>query len=152
MTTARRTKAASPARNGDLAAIHMAKAQLQLSDDEYRDLMATVCAGVRSAAQLDFTGRRRFLAHLQACLRRQPGHQAKARHIKAALTDQQRLMWSLWMRLADAGMVKERSMRALEAWVRDHQIGVDRLQFLNKQQVDQVILGLKAWLKRERVQ
>ncbi len=147
-----RPKAASPARNGDLAAIHMLKAQLQLTDDEYRDLMATVCAGVRSAALLDFTGRRRFLAHLQACARHQPA-QGRARHIKAPLTPQQRLMWSLWMRLADAGLVQSRTMEALEAWVRDHQkIGVERLQWLNRHQEDQVIVALKSWVKSGAVE
>lgn len=134
------------ARNGDLAAIHMAKAQLQLSDDEYRDLMATVCSGVRSAAQLDWTGRRRFLAHLQACLRQQPG-QGATKHIKAPLTPPQRLLWSLWMRLADAGLVGDRTMKALEAFAH-RQTGVERLQWLNKQQEDLVILSLKAWIKR----
>jgi hypothetical protein len=146
MTATARAKAARPARNGDLAAIHMAKAQLQLSDDEYRDLMATVCAGVRSAAQLDFTGRRRFLAHLQACLKHQ-APQGKARHIKDALTPSQRLMWSLWMRLADAKLVGDRTMHALEAFA-FRQTGVERLQWLNDQQQDLVIESLKAWAKR----
>lgn len=144
--SAPRAQAANPARNGDLAAIHMAKAQLQLSDDEYRDLMATVCAGVRSAAELDFTGRRRFLAHLQACLRQQPGH-GQGRHVKGSLTPPQRLMWSLWMRLADAGLVGDRTMRSLEAFA-CRQTGVERLQWLNKPQQDLVILSLKQWLKR----
>jgi phage gp16-like protein len=146
VTTTAPHKAARPARNGDLAAIHMAKAQLQLSDDEYRDLMATVCNGIRSAAQLDWTGRRRFLAHLQACLkhRQAPG---TARHIKAPLTPAQRLMWSLWMRLADAGQVGDRTMTALEAFAQ-RQTGVQRLQWLNKQQEDLVIVSLKAWIKR----
>ncbi|MEN9627627.1 MAG: hypothetical protein RJA10_854 [Pseudomonadota bacterium] len=146
MTTTGPHKAARPARNGDLAAIHMAKAQLQLSDDEYRDLMATVCNGIRSAADLDWTGRRRFLAHLQACLKhRSP--QGPARHIRAPLTPAQRLMWSLWMRLADAGLVGDRTMKALEAFAQ-RQTGVERLQWLNKQQEDLVILSLKAWIKR----
>lgn len=149
MTAARRTKAARPARNGDLAAIHMAKAQLQLSDDEYRDLMATVVPGVRSAALLDFTGRRRFLAHLQACLKHR-APQGATRHIKAPLTPPQRLMWSLWMRLADAQLVGDRTMKALEAFAH-RQTGVERLQWLNKQQEDLVILSLKQWAKREGV-
>jgi hypothetical protein len=135
-----------PARNGDLAAIHMAKAQLQLSDDEYRDLMATVCNGIRSAAELDWTGRRRFLAHLQACVK-QLAPQGPARHIRAPLTPAQRLMWSLWMRLADAKLVGDRTMKALEAFAQ-RQTGVERLQWLNKQQEDLVIISLKSWVKR----
>lgn len=144
--TARRSEA--PARNGDLAAIHIAKAKLGLDDDAYRDLMATVCHGVRSAGDLDFTGRRRFLAHLQACLRQQqPDTARKGDVVRSSLSAHQRLMWSLWMRLADAGLVTERSMAALNAFAR-RQTGVDRIDWLTTQQDDLVIASLKAWLKR----
>lgn len=143
---ARRPKAASPARNGDLAAIHIAKTQLRLTDDEYRDLMSTVCHGIRSAALLDFTGRRRWLAHLQACVR-QMQIQAAPKHIAAPLTPSQRLMWSLWMQLADAGLVHERSMVALESFARKRE-EVDKLQWLNDYQQEHVIEMLKQWLKR----
>ena len=46
------------ARRADLARIHIAKKALNLSDDEYRDVMFAV-ARVRSSADLDFTGRKR---------------------------------------------------------------------------------------------
>jgi hypothetical protein len=136
----------TPARNGDLAAIHIAKAKLRLSDDEYRDLMATVCSGVRSAAALDWTGRRRFLEHLNVCLRHGVGP-GGARHIRQELTPVQRRMWALWMQLADAGLVRERSMLAIEAWVRG-QIGVDRLEWMTSQQEHLVVERLKRWLQR----
>lgn len=138
-----------PARTGDLAAIHIAKGKLGLSDDEYRDLMATVCGGVRSAAELDWTGRRRFLAHLNACLRQQPQRGA-VRHLNADLTPVQRRMWALWMQLADAGLVETRSMAAIEAFAR-RQTGVERLQWLTGPQEALVIDSLKQWLKREKV-
>lgn len=139
-------KPARAARTGDLAAIHIAKGKLQLTDDEYRDLMATVCAGVRSAADLDFTGRRRFLAHLQACLKHHEGGRA-SKHISAPLTPIQRKMWAMWMRLADAGLVEERTMPALEAFAR-RQTGVDRLTWLNAKQEDLVLASMRSWLKR----
>lgn len=47
-------------RQNDLAAIHIAKKQLGLDENAYRDLMATVCGGVRSAADLDTAGRQRL--------------------------------------------------------------------------------------------
>ena len=149
MRSGKTTQREAPARNGDLAAIHIAKAKLGLDDDAYRDLMATVCHGVRSSAELDFTGRRRFLAHLQACLRQQEGAgpSRPGAVIRGRLTPSQRLMWSLWMRLADAGLVTERGMAALQAFAR-RQTGVDRLDWLNDQQIDLVIRSLKAWLKR----
>lgn len=138
-------KRAYVARNGDLAAIHVAKAQLGLTDDEYRDLMATVCSGIRSASELDFTGRKRFLAHLQACLRTS-GLQ-KPKQQREPLTGAQRLMWSLWMQLADAKLVYERSLTAIESFAR-RQTGVDKLAWLNGKQEELVIESMKLWLKR----
>lgn len=137
-------------RRADLAAIHLAKKALRWSDDEYRDVMATICNGVRSAGELDFTSRKRFLAHQQACLKAN-GHTPPAKPIKGPLTPQQRLLWSLWMQLADAGIVRQRSMQALTSWVRA-QIGVDSLRFLNTHQEDAMINRLKTWLRSRGVE
>lgn len=54
------------ARRADLARIHIAKKALNLSDDEYRDVMFAV-ARVRSSAALDFTGRKRLIEHFIRC-------------------------------------------------------------------------------------
>ena len=54
------------ARKADLARIHIAKKALNLSDDEYRDVMFAV-ARVRSSADLDFTGRKRLIEHFIKC-------------------------------------------------------------------------------------
>lgn len=137
------------ARRADLAAIHVAKKALEWSDDEYRDIMATVCGGVRSAGGLDFAGRKRFMAHQQACLRAN-GHAVPSRPVKGPLTPHERKMWSLWMQLADAGLVNTRTMKALQQWTR-RQIGVDSIRFLNTHQQDLAIERLKAWLKSRGV-
>lgn len=50
-------------RRRELAAIHIARAQLGLDDGTYRDMLWTV-ARVRSAADLDFAGRQRVLDHM----------------------------------------------------------------------------------------
>lgn len=50
-------------RNRELAQIHIAKAQLGLDDDTYRDMLWTI-GRVRSAGDLDHAGRRRVLEHL----------------------------------------------------------------------------------------
>ena len=138
------------ARKSDLAAIHIAKARLGLDDDSYRDLVATVCAGVRSSAQLDYTGRKRLLSHLQACLVAHGKGQQTSRVIRGTLSQKQSKMWALWMALADAGFVTSRTMAALEAFA-TRQTGVDRLQWLNGHQEDLVIDSLKAWLKSRGV-
>lgn len=138
------TKTAS-ARNADLAAIHVAKKALGWDDDTYRDIMWTVCHA-RSAAELDFAGRRRFLAHLAACQARQAG-QASPKPARAPWTKQERLVWSRWQALADARLVESRARHALESWIK-RQTGVDRLEWLNDKQIDLVLSSLKLWLKR----
>ena len=141
-----RMKPASVAvRQNDLAAIHIAKKQLGLDEDAYRDLMATVCGGVRSAGELDTAGRQRFRAHLESCLRGS-GIQP-ARPARKQLPPDERKVWALWMQLADAGQVQERTMKAIDSWVRQ-QLQVDALRFLNEQQMQLAIERLKQWLRR----
>lgn len=53
-------------RRADLAKIHLAKKQLGLDDEAYRDLLWTI-ARVRSAADLDDYGRNQVLAHFRRC-------------------------------------------------------------------------------------
>lgn len=132
-------------RKADLAAIHVAKKALSWTEDEYRDIMATVCGGVRSAGSLDFAGRKRFMAHQQACLRA-TGHQVASQPAKTPLAPHEAKMWSLWMQLADAGLVNSRSMKALQDWVRNG-LGVDSTRFMNRHQRDLAIERLKQWLK-----
>ncbi|MDO9094481.1 MAG: regulatory protein GemA [Rubrivivax sp.] len=126
-------------RNTDLAAIHVAKKALGLSEDEYRDLMSTVCGGIRSAGELDAAGRARFRAHLQACQR---AHEPTKRQ---PLLPHERKIWSLWMQLADRGMVHHRHTTAINAWVR-RQTGVETMRWLNGHQQQLVIESLKLWL------
>jgi phage gp16-like protein len=140
------------ARRADLAAIHIAKKELRWDDDMYRDVLFTVCR-VRSAGELDFTGRKRFLAHLRACGwsggTKAPAAAKKAatRPVRAPLTPTQRKLWSLWQQLADAGLVNDRTMPALVAWVK-RTTGVERLEWLKPRQQDLAIEAAKQWLDR----
>lgn len=56
----------APPRNNDLALIHIAKKQLAMDDDAYRDMLFAV-ARVRSAKLLDHAGRAKVLDHLKRC-------------------------------------------------------------------------------------
>lgn len=135
----------SGARRADLAAIHVAKKALGWDDDTYRDIMFTVCR-VRSSADMDFTGRKRFLQHLRAC-QQQMGIAPRGDFKPAPWSPQLRALWSLWQRLADAKLVHERNRDALQAWVK-RQTGVDRLEWLTTQQLDLVLGSAKQWLAR----
>ena len=58
-------RAGTADRNADLARIHIAKKQLGLDDDTYRDMLWSI-GRVRSAGDLDFAGRRKVLEHLRS--------------------------------------------------------------------------------------
>lgn len=52
-------------RTRELAQIHIAKKQLGLDDETYREMLWTI-ARTRSSGDLDFTGRKRVLEHMKA--------------------------------------------------------------------------------------
>lgn len=135
-------------RNSELAQIHIAKAQLGMAEDTYRDLLWTL-GRVRSAADLDWGGRKRLLDHMRAC-----GWQPKRKRGPGGrpLADdaQSRKIRALWLALADAGVVRNRSEKALLAYVK-RQTGIDALDWLKMDQAGLVIEALKAWGKREGV-
>ncbi|HEU4601550.1 MAG TPA: regulatory protein GemA [Steroidobacteraceae bacterium] len=57
--------ARKPVRNSELAKIHIAKQQLGLDDETYRQMLWTI-ARVNSSKDLDYAGRRAVLEHLKA--------------------------------------------------------------------------------------
>ena len=133
------------ARRADLARIHVLKKELHLDDDAYRDVIAVVCNGARSAADLDIASRQRLLAHLQGCVDRQRGK--PARPVRRALAPHERKLWSLWMQAADKGLVRARTMVALNAWC-TRQTGVERIEWLTGKQAEAAIEALKLWVER----
>lgn len=58
-------KTAPDIRKRELALIHVAKAQLGLDDETYRAMLFAI-ARVKSAADLDWAGRKKVLDHLKA--------------------------------------------------------------------------------------
>ena len=132
-------------RTRDLAAIHVAKKALGLTDEAYRDRMARVCNGVRSAALLDAAGRQRFLAHLAACQRARAA--AAPKPARRPLKPHERKIWALWMELADCGLVEHRTLHAINAWTH-RQTRIDDIALLDRRQQQVVIESLKQWLKR----
>lgn len=142
------SKIARDNRNRDLGQIHLAKKTLTeagvfQTDEDYRQMLRAQ-AGVDSSARLDFAGRRRVLAHMHSLV---PASVSKPKPTQPPLTAKQKLMWSLWQQLADAKVVTNRRMPALQAFVK-RQTGVDRLEWLTGAQEDLVVESLKEWLNR----
>lgn len=115
-------------------------AAVQLDDAAYRALLQR-CAGVASSTQI--TSLARANAVLAEFRRLGIGNPAP----RKALSPQQKKIWSLWQQLADAGLVRDRSMRGLVAFVK-RQTGVDALDFMTWPQEYQVTEALKRWLLR----
>lgn len=147
----RRAPNGKPERSNELAKIHIAKAQLGLEDDVYRQMLWSV-ARVRSAKDLDGAGREAVLKHLRGC-----GWQDKAsaslqasRYKKG--TPPALIRW-LWTQLHRAGAVQENTDRALRRYIAGHipnPNGLDELapQHLDRVNISAVIEQLKKWLAR----
>lgn len=141
-------------RKRDLASIHIAKKELGLDDDNYRFTMRAIC-GVESAAYLDFLGRQKLLTHFRALGWNPgtPGAKKTDRRGKPVKTKKQTgqaaKIWALWFELHRRGAVENKSIHALNAFVKRTTKGeVDRLEWLTAEQANLVIEALKAWIGR----
>lgn len=130
-------------RRADLAQIHIAKEQLGLDDETYRDMLFTI-GRVRSSADLDYAGRRKVLEHMKSRGYR-PGRGRGSRYADDPLS---RKILALWLEMRDQGVIENASNAALRAFLK-RQTGVERLEWLNNKQADVVIESLKSWLERE---
>lgn len=81
------SNSAADLRKRELAQIHIARQQLGMDDDTYRDMLWSV-ARVRSAADLDWVGRKRVLDHLVGCGFKVKPKRLPAAHKPLALTKQ----------------------------------------------------------------
>jgi len=139
-----------PPSKAALAKIHIAKKALGLTDEVYRDMLY-LHFKVESAAQLDERQATVLLNKFRA-----KGWQAKSRPAKPSKSSpvyadgQRRKVLALWITLADAGVVRNRSDLALQAYVK-RQIGVDNLKWCDSGQLNRLIESLKQWAAREDV-
>lgn len=128
--------------------IHVARRELHMQDDDYRAMLANIPAleGATSSAGLTIPKLRLVLETLKA-----KGFKvvpkAKKHSQKLADDAQSRLIRHLWLSLADAGKVRDRSETALNKFV-EHRTGVAQLAWLSTAQASKVIEALKQWLNR----
>ena len=138
-----------------LAAIHIAKKELALTDAEYRVILQQV-AGVSSAKYLDAAGDRAVMARLYALRDERRG--AAPKRVK---TPTERKIWRLWLgREDDPGLRSylpqpERTIAYLLGFVR-RASGNQKIQeacdlaCLTRQQAYHTIEALKSRLEQER--
>lgn len=122
------------------ALIHIAKAQLGLADDDYRAFLVAV-TGKDSCSKMTQRERWRVVREMEA-----RGF-TKRPHRKAVYDgDQARKARALWLRLADAGVVRNRSEEALQTYAR--RITGATLETATVKQLQTLIETLKRWIRR----
>ncbi len=133
----------------DLAKIHIAKKELGLTDDEYRDILRAKF-GKESAAKLT-PGQAFSLINHFVSRGWRPKHQQKLPGMYSRPTDpQERKIVAMWITLHKAGVVRNGSDSALQAFV-SRVTGVDSMRWCTTYQKHAVIEALKAWGDREGV-
>ena len=125
------------------AVIHIAKTKLGMDEETYRAFLLTVtgkdsCAKMTTREQgrvLDALRQRGFTPHKDTYKGKPLVRDPQARKIRA-----------LWLAMADEGIVRNRSEKALEAYMR--RITGRTLEDANVKQCTAVIETLKAWMDR----
>lgn len=145
-------------RNNDLARIHIAKKDLHLDDDTYRQIIRNIGgAESGSASDLSFQGRVKVIQHFTS-----QGWKPKSGRSRNAVKSpgmasngQIRYIRYIWIRLADNDVVKRREEAGLRAWIQSatshidpQKVGYAAPEFLPKQVAAEVIEQLKKWAKR----
>jgi phage gp16-like protein len=138
-----------------LAKIHIAKKQLGWEDDFYRQALQDV-AGVDSSAKLDVRGFKLFLDYLYRCGFRDGAPKDKSlspRTSDKAIKTRKDKAVALWIELAKAGLVRDRSHEALGNFARRFMgkktivlPGTDPLDAASPYELGKVITALENWL------
>ncbi|HHQ6625317.1 gp16 family protein [Serratia sp. PL7] len=126
--------------------IHIARNKLEVSDDAYRVMLQNL-TGKDSCSKMDDRQLANVLAHLRG---RGFKFSGKSREVPMADFPMGRKIWVLWQDLAKAGLVRDKSQKALDAWLLG-ETGVARLIWLKQEpdQAHQAIEKLKQWLSRK---
>lgn len=138
------------------ATIHVLKGKLQLQDDDYRALLATLTGkssskGMTTSEQAHVRDHLQRLAErmgvAQPTTRRRPLTREQFDQVKKSASPRERKVWALWNQLARDGVLHNPSRAALNAWV-ERTVHVSALVFCTSAQLDTLIEALKAWQQR----
>lgn len=132
-------------RNAEIAQIHIAKSQLGLDDETYRATLWAV-ARVRSAKDLDWTGRKALLEHFKA-KGWKPAPPIKAKAVKFVPSGREGMVRALWAELHAAGKVNNPTEAAIGGWLKRNR-WPEKPEWLNDRRMTQAIEALKKWLNR----
>jgi len=145
-----------PPSKADLAKIHIAKKELALTDEVYRDILRSRFGKAKdSAAKLTPVQAFSLLAHFRK-LGWKPKGTAKLPGMEIPTDGQSKKIQALWITLHKAGKVRDGSDKALMAFCKRMTAtkgnpGKDNLRFCDSQDMWKIIETLKDWAKREDV-
>lgn len=127
-----------------ISTIHVLKAKAKFDDDTYRDFLARRANGKRSAKELTTSEAGRVIEALRSV-----AGEAEIRGAVAGLDSAiGGKLRALWIAGYNLGIVRERTDRAMLAFLQ-RQTGVSHTRFLqNPQAASSAIEALKAWLER----
>ncbi|GAB3452024.1 gp16 family protein [Insolitispirillum peregrinum] len=134
----------TPDRRAMLAKVHIAKKALSLDEETYRAVISRMSKGkATSASTLSDTGLNDLLQEFKRL-----GWQAqKAAPRTAAKDPLAGKVRALWIALAEAGVVRDRSEAALRGYVQ-RMTGTSDLRFCDAGQKGRLIESLKQWAAR----
>jgi phage gp16-like protein len=145
-----------PPSKADLAKIHIAKKELGLTDEVYRDIMrARFGKSKDSAAKLTPGQAFSLLAYFRK-IGWKPKGQEKLPGMDVPTDGQSKKIQALWITLHQAKVVRDGSDKALMAFVKrmtatKSHPGKDHLRFCDGSDKWKIIEALKDWAKREDV-
>lgn len=128
------------ARGAALAKVHIAKKELGLEDETYRDILERV-TGQRSAARLEDRQLGAVLSELRRLGWKPRGRKPRPKNPML------RKIHALWGILADHGHVRSREEQAINSYIK-RMTGIERPEWLTTADCSRVIESLKGWLAR----
>lgn len=118
-------------RKRELAQIHIAKSQLGMEDETYRAMLWAV-ARVKSAANLDWTGRKRVLEHMKAC-----GAKLGGKRPPRAAPDRAALVGKIGAQLADMALPWQYAHS-----MSSHMFKVEKVEWCSPEQLRKIVAAL----------
>ena len=142
--------AQSARRQSLIRLIHVAKRDLQMAEDTYRDLLQSI-GNASSSSELSDSKLEKVLEHMKRA-----GFKVRSKRAAApekrpsrplAADPESKKIRALWLFLHQLGAVKNPSEAALAAYVK-RIAGIDALQWASSAQAERIIETMKKWAMR----
>jgi len=139
---------ATDSRQALIRVVHVAKRELGLDEEAYRDVLQSA-TGKRSTSDMAEFELRRLLDHLKTCGFKVKSARKSARKHDVPMDqhEQSRKIRALWLQLADMGIIRDPSEAALCRWIK-RETSVEAMAWLDVDQASRCIEKLKKWSQR----